>query len=58
MSVTKLAMLMALFGLAACGETVEQRAASGAIGGAAVGTAVGGPLAGAAVGGTVGALSR
>lgn len=58
MSMTKLALAIAFLGLAACGDTVEQRAASGAIGGAAVGTAVGGPLAGAAVGGTVGALSR
>ncbi len=53
-----LAALVGLLVLAACGETTEQRAATGALGGAAVGTAIGGPIAGAAVGGTVGALSE
>jgi len=51
------AILAGLLAVAACGETTEQRAATGALGGAAVGTAIGGPIAGAAVGGTVGALS-
>ncbi len=53
-----LAALASLLVLAACGETTEQRAATGALGGAAVGTAIGGPIAGAAVGGRVGALSE
>ncbi len=53
-----IAVLAGLLVLAACGETTEQRAATGALGGAAVGTAIGGPVAGAAVGGTVGALSE
>ncbi|MFA7429343.1 MAG: peptidoglycan-binding domain-containing protein [Rhodospirillaceae bacterium] len=38
---------------AACGETTEQRAASGGLGGAAAGAAVGGPV-GAVVGGAAG----
>lgn len=43
--------------LAACGNTVEQRAATGALGGAAVGTVLGGPIVGTAAGATVGAAS-
>lgn len=45
--------------LAACGNTPTERAATGALGGAAVGEIVADePLAGAAVGGIGGALSR
>ncbi|HEX6142711.1 MAG TPA: hypothetical protein VFZ01_08340 [Geminicoccaceae bacterium] len=40
--------------LAGCGDTTEQRAASGGLGGAAAGAVVGGPV-GAVVGGAVGA---
>jgi hypothetical protein len=40
--------------LGACGETTEQRAATGGLGGAAAGAVVGGPV-GAVVGGAVGA---
>jgi hypothetical protein len=40
--------------LAACGKNVEERAASGGIGGAAAGALVGGPV-GALVGGAAGA---
>ena len=40
--------------LAACGDTTEQRAASGGLGGAAAGAVVGGPV-GAVVGGAAGA---
>jgi len=47
--------------LAACGTTMEQRAATGAIGGAVVGQAVGGntgaTVAGAAVGAVAGAAT-
>ena len=43
--------------LGACGDTVEERAATGGLGGAAGGAVVGGP-AGAAVGGAAGAGHR
>jgi hypothetical protein len=45
---------LALLSIAACGETTEQRAASGGLGGAAAGAVVGGPV-GAVVGGAAGA---
>jgi hypothetical protein len=48
------ALLALTFGVAACGSTVEERAATGGLGGAAAGAAVGGPV-GAAVGGAAGA---
>ena len=50
---------LALLALAACGDTMEQRAATGGLGGVAAGAVVGGPvgaLAGGAVGATGGAL--
>ena len=40
--------------LAACGQSVEERSATGALGGAAAGAVVGGPV-GAVVGGAAGA---
>ncbi|MES2342981.1 MAG: hypothetical protein V4597_15010 [Pseudomonadota bacterium] len=47
--------------LAACGTTVTERAATGALGGAAIGAAVSGDakgaLAGAAIGGVAGAAT-
>jgi osmotically inducible lipoprotein OsmB len=43
--------------LAACGDTVSQRAATGGLGGAAVGTVLGGPVVGTAAGATVGAAT-
>jgi osmotically inducible lipoprotein OsmB len=43
--------------LAACGTTTTQRAATGALGGAAVGGVVGGDLTGAAVGAAVGGVA-
>jgi osmotically inducible lipoprotein OsmB len=47
--------------LSACGTTMEQRAATGAIGGAAVGQAIGGntgsTVAGAAAGAVAGAVT-
>jgi hypothetical protein len=46
--------VLGLLLLAGCGDTVEQRAATGGLGGAAAGAIVGGP-AGAVVGGAVGA---
>ena len=46
--------LLAAGGLAACGSTVERRAATGGLGGAAAGAVVGGPV-GAVVGGVIGA---
>jgi osmotically inducible lipoprotein OsmB len=47
----------ALVALAACGDTVGERAATGGLGGAVVGTAVGGPIIGTAAGATAGALT-
>ena len=47
---------LALFTLAACGDTTEERAATGALRGAVTGAVVGGP-AGAAVGAAVGAAT-
>ena len=48
--------------LAACGTTMEQRAATGAIAGAAAGQAIGGDteatVAGAVIGGAAGAATR
>jgi osmotically inducible lipoprotein OsmB len=47
--------------LAACGTTMEQRAATGAIGGAVAGQVIGGntgsTVAGAAIGGVAGAVT-
>ncbi|MFC7704979.1 hypothetical protein ACFQXB_12305 [Plastorhodobacter daqingensis] len=49
--------LAVLLLVAACGETRTQRAATGALGGAAAGQIIAGePLAGAAIGGVGGAL--
>lgn len=56
---TTFIMLVASLGLAACGDTVGERAATGALGGAVVGEAVGGsPLTGAIIGGAGGALTK
>jgi hypothetical protein len=49
---------LAMLTLTACGNTRGERAATGALGGAAVGTVLGGPIVGTAAGGTVGALSQ
>jgi len=49
------ACLVALIALAACGRTPTTRAATGGLGGAAVGTVVGGPVVGTAVGAVGGA---
>lgn len=49
--------LAGFLALAACGDTVEERAATGGLGGAVVGTAVGGPIVGTAAGATVGAAT-
>ena len=43
--------------LAACGESTEERAASGGLIGGAAGLAVGAPIAGAAVGAGAGAVT-
>ncbi|MDO8410788.1 MAG: hypothetical protein Q7S93_12115 [Phenylobacterium sp.] len=43
--------------LAACGTTVTERAATGALGGAAVGGAVSGDLTGAAAGAAIGGVA-
>ena len=58
----KLTPVIAVVGLlAACGSTMEQRAATGAIGGAVVGQAVGGntgsTVAGAVIGAGAGAVT-
>ncbi len=49
--------LAGLLALAACGDTTEQRAASGGLIGGAAGLAVGAPIVGAGVGAGAGALS-
>jgi osmotically inducible lipoprotein OsmB len=54
--ITVLAAL-AVLGLASCGESTEERAASGGVIGGAAGLAVGAPIAGAAVGAGTGALT-
>lgn len=48
------ALVAAAAALTGCGNTLEEQAATGALGGALVGTAVDAPLAGAAAGGAVG----
>lgn len=54
--ITILAALAGAGTLAGCGETLEQRAATGALGGAVAGEVVAGdPLLGAAAGGAAGA---
>jgi hypothetical protein len=47
--------LAALVAVAACGRSPTTRAASGGLGGAAVGTVVGGPVIGTAAGAVTGA---
>jgi hypothetical protein len=58
MPVCRLSLLGASVGalllLTACGDTTEQRAATGGLGGVAAGALVGGPV-GAVIGGAVGA---
>jgi osmotically inducible lipoprotein OsmB len=49
------AALCAAVLLSACGTTVEQRAATGGLGGAAAGAVIGGNVTGAVVGGVAGA---
>ena len=49
---------LVVLGLAACGDTVEERAASGGLIGGAAGLAVGAPIAGAAVGAGTGAVTN
>lgn len=49
------AMALSVFTLSACGNTVEQRAASGALIGAGAGAVVSGDVGGAVVGGVAGA---
>ena len=61
-TIVKLAPLVAVVGLlAACGTTMEQRAATGAIGGAVAGQVIGGDtgatVAGAAIGAAAGAAT-
>ena len=61
-TILKLTPVVAVVGmLAACGSTMEQRAATGAIGGAVVGQAVGGntgsTVAGAVIGAGAGAVT-
>ncbi|MEM8572412.1 MAG: hypothetical protein AAGG56_16105 [Pseudomonadota bacterium] len=53
-----LAFLTLVLACASYGDTLEQRAATGALGGAAVGTVLGGPLVGTAAGAAVGAASQ
>jgi osmotically inducible lipoprotein OsmB len=55
-TLTKIAPVLAVAALlSACGTTVEQRAASGGLGGAAAGALIGGNATGAVVGGVAGA---
>jgi hypothetical protein len=56
----RIIMIFAVFAglsLAACGESTEERAASGGLIGGAAGLAVGAPIAGAAVGAGTGAVT-
>lgn len=60
-TIIKIAPAVAVLSLlAACGTTMEQRAATGAVGGAVAGQVIGGDteatVAGAAIGGVAGAL--
>ena len=55
--VTLLALLAGL-GLSACGDTTEERAASGGLIGGATGLAVGAPVAGAAIGAGAGVVTE
>jgi hypothetical protein len=55
MKATTIACFSALALLAACGDSVTSRAATGGLGGAAAGTVLGGPVIGTAVGATAGA---
>lgn len=48
---------IAALSLAACGTTMTQRAATGALGGAAVGGVVSGDVEGAAVGAAIGGVA-
>ncbi|CAN5364547.1 hypothetical protein BH09PSE1_BH09PSE1_05480 [soil metagenome] len=55
-TILKLTPLVAVVGLlAACGTTMEQRAATGAIGGAVAGQVIGGNTTSTVVGGVAGA---
>jgi uncharacterized membrane protein len=56
MSIVASAVVLGCLALAACGESVEKRAASGGMSGAAAGAVVGGPV-GAVVGGVGGATT-
>jgi hypothetical protein len=60
-TLTAMACLAVLVALAGCGRSASMRAATGGLGGAAVGTVVGGPVigtgAGAVTGATVGAAT-
>ena len=49
--------IVAGLSLAGCGESIEQRAATGGLIGGAAGLAVGAPIAGAAVGAGAGAVT-
>ena len=62
-TIIKIAPAVAVLSLlAACGTTMEQRAATGAVGGAVAGQVIGGDtkstVAGAAIGGVAGAVTR
>ena len=50
-------VLLGGLALAACGESTEERAATGGLIGGAAGLAVGAPIAGAAVGAGAGAVT-
>ena len=50
MRISTLILILAGLDLAACGESTEQRAASGGLLGGAAGLVVGAPIAGAAIG--------
>lgn len=56
-SLTLTALLGAAALLSACGTTVEQRAATGALGGAAAGAVIGDSVGAAAVGAAVGGVA-
>jgi hypothetical protein len=58
MRIITLLALVAGLAIAACGDTTEERAASGGLIGGAAGLAVGAPVAGAAVGAGTGVVTE
>lgn len=56
-TILSVSAVLGALALSACGTTVTERAATGALGGAAVGGIVGGDVKGAAIGAAVGGVA-